>query len=452
MVCLMVLVLFVGCEASHMSSVHTSASEPAKNSIAFIHVHVVPMDRDVVLQDHTIIVREGRIAALGPSTELSVPDDVRVIEGNGRFVLPGLADMHVHVVSEHDYPLYLANGVTVVRNLNGQPWHMASRDRLRQNDILGPLLYTSGPIVDGTSPVFANNVRLATPQHARETVAAHKAAGYDFVKVYSRLARDVYDAILGEAQVQDIKVVGHLPVSVPIHEALAGGHYALEHLYGYVDALAVEQTEGWSPRLLYGGVVVDTSGLAALARETRKAGVWNCPTLVALDRWVPPDEVASIMTQSHMQWLSPEMRSSWRWMRGFLASYLQGSSVERRALGRQNRRRIVKALQEAGADLLLCTDAGGPYMAPGFSIHAELQNLVEAGLTPYEALRTGTWNAAVFLDDVANSGSLGVGKRADLVLVEHNPLDDVAHLQYPIGVMVRGQWLTQEDLQRMLEH
>lgn len=428
---------------------------PAAELTAFVHVNVIPMDTEHVLPDQTVVIHQQTIVWMGPAAETPLPTGIHHIEGDGQYLLPGLADMHVHILSEEDFLLYLANGVTLVRNLNGNRWHLEQRQKITDGELLGPTLYTSGPIIDGNPPVFPTTFQVTTIEDAQQAVWDQKALGYDFIKVYSLLSRETYDAILTAAREANMPVVGHLPWNVGLDHALAMGQNSFEHLYGYVDALETAESDlngQWSYRRIYGAVAIDQNRISEVAAATRDAGVWNCPTLVAIDRWIPPYEGEIYYTDPNLAYVSSALLARWHGFDSYLSSTLTDSTPELRENGRQIRRLLVKGLHDAGAGLLLGTDSGGfPYVIPGFSIHTELQNLVEAGLTPYEAIQTGTRHPAEFLNALDQFGTVAIGKRADLILVTGNPLENITHLQNLAGVMVGGQWLTQAELQQLLE-
>lgn len=425
-------------------------AQPAQTT-AFINVHVIPMDEEKVWPAQTIMVQGDRITQIGPTDQLTPPPTAQIIDGTGRYLLPGLADMHVHIWTPADFPLYLANGVTVVRNMKGSPQHLRWRADIRAGRLLGPDLFTSSPILDGDPPTAPDLTAIGDPAEGEALVRRYQAEGYDFIKVYSLLGPEVYRAMLAEARRLGLPVVGHLPVEVRVTQALEMGQSSLEHLFGYVDALEAADSPlqgAWSFRRLYGGIPIDLGRLPALAEATRAAQVWNCPTLTALDNWIPAEERARLLDQPAMQYV-PAVTRSRLGVYG-LDSYLADATPELLELGRRNRRAIVYGLYTAGAGLLLGTDAGSTYVIPGFDIHTELSNLVEAGLTPYAALRTGTWNAAAYVGQLDEFGSIAVGKRADLILVGGNPLTDLSVLRAPVGVMVRGQWLSAETLHTLL--
>lgn len=417
--------------------------------VAFIDVNVVPMDSERLLKGQTVLIRNGKIAEIGLKSKVKVPKGAERINGRGKYLLPGLADMHVHIWTKDELPLYLANGVTVVRNMDGRPFHLEWREQIASGDLLGPSLYTSGPSINNNRA----NLLVKTAAEARQVVRAQKEAGYDFIKVYTFIPKDAYDAIIETAKELRIPVVGHQPERLGLLYTLKSGQISQEHLlgyYGFIEdptrVIANLRRGEWSFRYIYGAINIDKSKIAVAAAATREAGVWNCPTLVAMDRWIPADEAKLLLAQPQMRFVSPQARAKWNTER-----FMTDSSPEIRKQGREVRRLLVKGLREAGARLLCGTDAGTDNVEPGFSIHAELQALTEAGLTPYEAIRAATFDAAEFLKAEDQFGTVALGKRADLILLEANPLDSVANVRRNVGVMVRGKWFTRAQLQRMLE-
>jgi imidazolonepropionase-like amidohydrolase len=415
---------------------------------AFVDVNIVPMDGDGILEHHTVIVRDGVISAMGPVSSTTIPDGACVIDGSGKFLMPGLADMHVHISNQDEFLLFLANGVTTVRDMFGNTDRLAWRAAVQRGDILGPTIYTSGPIIDGNPPWVEGSAVVETAAEAEREVAEEKAEGYDFVKIYDFLSPEAYDAIVSAAEKHRMPVVGHVPDAVGLRGVLAAGQASIEHLRGYGAALAADPdkvthgSEDWA--------MADTSKMRGLAEETREAGVWNCPTLVVGQKWVQPAEQRVLFEQPSMRFIAPEVRDEWNPD----SSYLSHFSAEKLAAvegSHKERLLMTHALHEAGARLLLGTDCGNPFVLAGFSVHEELANLVAAGLTPYEALLAGTRNAAEFVGAPGEFGAVAVGARADLIMTEDNPLEDVGALAKTAGVMVRGVWLTSKELTERLD-
>jgi imidazolonepropionase-like amidohydrolase len=415
---------------------------------AFVDVSVVPMDSDQGLDHQTVVVDGDVISVIGPVSETAVPEGARVIDGTGKYLMPGLADMHVHISNEDEFLLFVANGVTTVRDMWGDEDRLAWRAGIERGDILGPTIYTSGPIIDGNPPWIEGSTVVESTEDAERVVAEQKAAGYDFVKVYDLLTADAYADIVAAAEKHGMPVVGHVPDAVGLGGVLDAGQASIEHLRGYSAALASDPekvthgSEDWA--------MADTSKMRALAEATQEAGVWNCPTLVVGQKWVQPEEQRALSEQTVMRFIAPAVRDEWNPDTSYLSSF---PAEKLAAVEGSHRERLLMtlALHKAGARLLLGTDCGNPFVVAGFSVHEELANLVDAGLTPYEALLTGTRNAAEFVGASGEFGVVAAGARADLVLTVGNPLEDIGAVAQPAGVMVRGVWLNREELAGRLD-
>jgi imidazolonepropionase-like amidohydrolase len=406
------------------------------------------MDRELVLEDQTVLVRDGLIDTISGSAQNSTPAGAMVIDGRGKYLLPGLVDMHVHIQFEDDLLLWVANGVTSVRNMWGHtgkmlrlgfPDQLALRDQIEQCALFGPTIYTTGPDMEGSPSFHPLAEVFDTLEVAQESVAWQKAQGYDFIKVYDHLSPEVYQAILDAAAEQDMPVVGHVPLAAGLDNALAGEQQTIEHMSGYIDADAA-------------AFIVPADQLDEYAARTREAGVWN---VVTLSEYPKSKETAAgierLESQPGMAYLTP----LWKLLTPFFykmtadAHIYQGEDYPERIAALNHE--MVMALHEAGAGILLGTDAAQSYHIPGFSIHEELALLVEAGLSPYEALEAGTRNAAMVLGKSDEFGTIESGKRADLILLEANPLTDVVNVQKRAGVMLRGRWLAEGQMQTLLE-
>jgi imidazolonepropionase-like amidohydrolase len=397
------------------------ATASAGDVTAFVDVNVVPMDTERVLAHVKVLVRGGRIAAVGK--EVALPDDALRIEGRGRYLMPGLADMHVHNWYQEEHLLFLANGVTTIRNMWGTPMQRKWQGEIEAGTRLGPSLHTTGPILDGARATWPGSTIVTTVDAARAAVRRIKAEGYPSLKVYNALRGDVYGALVAEAHDQGLRVAGHVPRAVGIEGALAAKQDSIEHLEGYLD--------------------LDEKAHAKFARKTAETGSWNCVTLVVYWSHLRWDELPD---RPEMKYVPAPLRATWKAM---TKQRPDAKHLERLRRLRHRSRAMTKALHAAGAKLLLGTDCATPFIIAGWSVHRELQLLVEAGLTPYEALRAGTVDAAAYLGD--DFGTVLVGQRADLVLVEANPLDDVKNAARRVGVMVRGRWLPAAELQKRLE-
>jgi imidazolonepropionase-like amidohydrolase len=434
------------------------ARMPEREDVAFVGVTVVPMTPgDSVLRDRTVLVRGGRIAAVGAVSEVEVPDDVRRIDGRGKYLMPGLADMHVHL--EHfDDPallaLFVANGVTTVRNMDGRPKVLEWRRAAADGALLGPRIVTAGPILDGDPPLLDDNTVVRTAEEARAAVRAQVAAGYDFVKVYTNLSPEAYRAVVDEAGRAGVAVAGHVPRALEVADVVEAGQRSIEHLSdfdGMIEA-AGSPFRGrwhWSKRLL--GMPADTAAMRVAAEWLAASEVWVVPTLTEPERgMMTAEEVRAWAAGPTAAYLPPEARGFWEKAMGRRTGRMDADDWALVRRGRENRLALVGALHRAGARLLLGTDTPNPFVVPGFSVHEELAALVAAGMPPAAALAAATREPARFLGRLDEAGTVEAGKRADLLLLDANPLDEVAHAARPAGVMLAGRWLPRERLDAML--
>lgn len=443
-----VLVATVGSSVllQHLAS---AEDEHTERLVAFVDVHVVPMDSEEVLQHQSVIVRDDRIVRVGPVSDVEVPTEALKIAGRGGYLMPGLADMHVHAFKEN-LITYVANGVTTVRFMDGHPIILAWRHQIAEGQLMGPTIYTAGPTLDGPPEEGAGVVE--TFEEAVRLVAAQSAAGYDFIKVYNNVPRGAYEGVVSEAKKHGLPVVGHVPFEVGLEGAFAAGQKSIEHLRGYVfevvtaDAPVKPGSTMRSRALAWN--YADQSRFSVLAKMTRDAGVWNCPTLVDLQHWsLPSAEYEKLFARPEVKFLS---RRSPQWLRdrseGWLGLFSEADFASaHKAL--EVKKEFVGALHDAGAGILLGTDD----WLRGFAVHEELKNLVDAGLSPYEAISAGTRDAAEFLGASREFGTVTRGKRADLILLEANPLDGVENVARRRGVMLRGRWMPETELRQMLE-
>ncbi len=423
---------------------------PATGTVAFTDVNVVPMDRERVLERQTVIVRNGRIAAMGPTGRTSVPAGALRIDGRGKYLMPGLAEMHAHIpppqagreVVERTLFLYLANGITTIRGMLGHPGHLVLRRQTQSGQVVGPRIYTSGPSLNGNS--------AKTPEVAARMITEQKAAGYDFLKLHPGLSRPVYEAIVTTGTRVGMAWAGHVSADVGLQRSLATRQKSIDHLDGYVEALAA--TQSGNPGFFGFNLTpqLDESRIPALAAATRAAGVWNVPTQSLLEHLAGPEDADALARRPEMRYMPPQTVAQWvKAKREFQQNPLATPENNRRFI--DTRRRLIRALHDAGAGLLLGSDAPQIFNVPGFAIHHELQTLVASGLTPYQALATGTRNVATYFGTEKESGTVETGKVADLILLHANPLREVANVQRRAGVMVRGRWLPESEIQRRLE-
>jgi imidazolonepropionase-like amidohydrolase len=388
--------------------------------IAFTNVNVIPMMSDVVLRNQVVIVDDGKIVALGKAEDIAIPDGAERIDGEGGYIVPGLIDLHVHVTQPDDLPLYVANGVTAVLNLSGDPGVFAFRDRP-----IGPRFFTSGKQL----------VHVQTAAQARAIVEEEAHAGYDAIKIYDDISLEALGTLIREAHAHGMLAVGHIPRNLRWQDMLAAKPDAIAHAEEFL----------YSP-------VLDGDD-AKIAAGMKAGGISLITTLITYDdigRQI--NDTAGMLARGENQYMNPAVRRMWQPAHNHYVIDFPAKRVPnfRRLLRFQ--KGLVKQLGAASIPILLGTDAGGvPFVVPGFSAIQELQELVSAGLTPYAAMRSATVDAAHFLKKSGEFGTIESGRSADFILLRGNPLDDIDNISLRAGVMLRGVWLPNAALRAELD-
>ncbi len=417
---------------------------------AIVNVNVIPMTSETLLKAQTVVIEDGIIIAIGDVDLVPVPENAELIDGTDRYLMPGLTEMHGHVTGtgaaeiNRLFSLFLANGVTTVRGMLGRQSHLQLREDLAAGRVFGPRLITSGPSFNGSSVSgAAQGARMVREQHA---------AGYDFLKIHPGLSRDEFDAIADAANELGIPFAGHVPVAVGIAGVLDKGMATIDHLDGYMASLLPPNTDssggygGFFDVMLAGQVIEER--IADVVAATLAAGVGNVPTQSLFEQVVNDVSPGDLGNQFEMRYVPPETIRRWQRSKDQTLGE-RGFDPLVAAQAIDVRRKLILALHEAGALLLLGSDAPQIFNVPGFSLHHELEFLVAAGLTPYEALQTGTTAPARFFG--INTGTVETGRIADLVLLDANPLEDIGNSSRVHGVLVAGRWATAVELLDGLE-
>lgn len=421
-----------------LTALWSVTSAPAQ-STAIVNVNVLPMTTDRIAVSQTVVVTDGIIVSIGDVDDIAVPEGATVVDGTDRFLLPGLAEMHGHVTGtgsrevERLFSLFLANGVTTVRGMLGRPSHLALRESIASGSVVGPRLITSGPSMNGNSVHgAADGERQVREQHA---------AGYDFIKIHPGLDAAEFNAIADAANALDMPFAGHVPVSVGLSGTLEKGIATIDHLDGYMAALlpADRDLSGG-----YGGFFdvmladeVAEERIEKIVAATVAAGTANVSTQSLFELRVSSVPAEDLGNRPEMRFVSADNVRKWVQAKQRTINE-RGFDAKTAARAIDIRRKLILALHRAGATLLLGSDAPQVFNVPGFSLHHELTLLVAAGLTPYQALRSGTVAPAEFLG--LDTGTVEVGKIGDLVLLDANPLDDIRNSRRVHGVLVRGKW------------
>ena len=413
------------------------AAEEGAPPVAFTSVNVISMLEQGVRPDRVVVVRGEAIVSVGTD----VPADARVIDGQGGFLLPGLAEMLANVPEDAAYRddvlfLWLAHGVTFVRGMLGHESHLELRERLLAHEVLGPRLLTSGPSFSGRT--------VSGPSASASMARKQKKAGYDFLKIHPGLSRDEFEILAFTAGDVDIPFGGHVTERVGLSDVLDASQRWIDHLDGYMQALVPDLAS--HPReaaSLFGmdlAPFVDRGLIESVVARTLEAGTAVVPTETLLENFANAARWQELARRPQFRYVPPELRESYvRSLSG--AADTTGASAETLAI----RKALIKALHDAGVPVLLGSDSPQIFNVPGFSTHRELESMVAAGLTPFEALATGTTAPAAFFD-TADWGAIEPGRAADLVLLGANPLEDIANIRTVEGVMVRGRWLDRAEL------
>lgn len=415
--------------------------------------------RDVILIDGTgapprehvsVLVRSGVVEEIGEN--LDTPG-ARVVEGRGRFLIPGLWDVHAHVTygDETTLGVLVANGVTSVRDMGGELDVLESwRARIEKGKLVGPLIFRAGPTVDGPKPPGTpHRLTITNPEEARAAVARLQGLGVDLIKIHNAVPRDAFFALAAEARKQGIPLAGHVPMTVEPAEAAEAGQRSVEHIATLVEGTyaarfssevaAIEAMPRW---------VEDE--VPALARTFLKNGTWFVPTIVTYEMRARRGELAD-HPDPRVRYVPPVLRKAWDRDSPVSDRDRNPEVVARRWRFVELGREMTRRMHEAGVGIAVGTDIAARDVLPGFSVVAELGHLVASGLTPMEALRAGTSEAARLLGASGTLGTIAPGKAADLVLLDGDPLADVKNVGRVSAVVLRGRLLERADLDQLLE-
>ena len=453
-----------------------SSSQPpeppqAPRPLVFTHVTIIDATGAPAQPGMTVVIRGDRIAELGKSGTVRAPAGAQVVDAKGKFMIPGLWDMHVHWLDKDYLPLFLANGVTGIRIMWGEPFHHQWRREIAHGALLGPRMEIASAIVDGPKPIWPGSLAVGTAAEGRQAVIRSKQEGADFIKVYSRLPREAYFAIADEAKKQGLPFAGHVPGAVTVSEASDAGQKSIEHLTGVLDACSSREEElrkasadAWL-NLPEGQAFPSRATLRALMRQSletfspEKANAlfahlarnhtWQCPTLT-VQRNMAFIQDPAIRNDPRVKYMPPEIVSGWNPAGDFRLSDKNQEDFEVAQATYRKLKEVVGLMRRAGVEFLAGTDVLNPYCFPGFSLHDELTLLVEAGLSPLEALQAATLNPARYLGQNKDLGTVEKGKIADLVLLDANPLEDIGNSRKIDAVVVGGKLRPKAELRKML--
>jgi len=405
--------------------------------VAIEHVNLIPMNRDGVLKDQTVVVKDGRITEAGPAAKVKVPVGAVKVDGRGKFLMPGMGEMHGHIPPPsgpaafiHDVLfLYVANGITTVRGMLGHAGQLDLREKAKRGEIDSPTLYLAGPSFSGTT--------VKSVEEAEQRVRQQKAEGWDLLKIHPGLTKAQYDAVARTARQVNIPFAGHVPADVGVLHALELRQQTIDHLDGYIEYLGGGASE------------IPQEKLVEVARRTREAGVWVVPTMVVWDTILGVHEPAVIYAFPELKYLPRDLIAQWKKTYDTRRSAPQFDLARVKRIS-EDRKRLLKAMDTEKVRIIFGTDAPQQYSVPGFSMHREMQAMAEVGMKPYDILRSGTSSVGEYFKDADRFGTLTVGSRADAILLEANPLDNLANVSRRAGVLVRGRWMPESAIQSRL--
>ena len=448
--------------------VFSFATAATAQSVAFVGVNVIPMDRERVLANQTVVVRNGVIAEIGDAGKVKLPKDAVRVDASGKYLIPGLVDTHTHLLSDSDeFPdsiapdelkVMVANGVTTVRFMIGTPELLALRARSAKGEIVAPTIFVASPHLTGREQ--GNNFVVKTPEEAREAVRKSKAAGYDFIKITTFVEAPVYEAAVDEAAKQNIRVVGHADSRSVGAERAWQAKQQIEHLDGYMEMLmkpdspvkgSVSDMYIYNPENWKSFDHMDEGRIAEIARRTVESNPYVNPTQHFMkNTFGVSRSEESIRAQPDFRFYPEKVQN--QWLEFYKKNkFLNTVPLDKRARWIDLRNKLVVAIHKAGGKIMAGSDTPEFLFLYGFSQHRELKALADAGLTNYAVLEAGTRNAHEYFGTINKLGTIEKGKQADLILLNANPLENITATENRVGVMLKGKWHTQAELNAWLD-
>ena len=414
---------------------------------AFTNVNVIPMtEEELVLENKTVLIENGRISAILDDAKIKFGPNTQVIDGTGKYIIHGLAEMHGHVPPTHppanapayfdeEYVkstlfLYVSAGITTVRGMLGYDRQLELKDKVASGEYIGPNLYLAGPSFNGNS--------VDSPSQAQDKVKQQVEEGWDLLKIHPGLTLNEYNAMAEAANEMGIRFGGHVPEDVGIERALEAGQETMDHIDGYVAYLQA-----------YEGAELE-SRMAEIIQKSVEAGVWMVPTQALWETIIGAGDYEKMMAYDELKYIPQAVRNNYN---AFVQNNVYNNAnlnIEEAKEHHSLRQRLLGEMNKAGVNILMGTDAPQLFSVPGFSIHRELPYMKDAGMSNYEILYSGTTAVGEYFSNEDNFGTIEEGMRADLILMEDNPLRDLDAIRDHSGVMVNGNWLSREMIDEKL--
>ncbi|MFS4447112.1 amidohydrolase family protein [Maribacter sp. 2307UL18-2] len=440
----LLLIVFVSCGQSE--------EKISPTAILISNVNQIDVTNGSLLKNRQIVIDSGKIKRITDDIE-NPGAYTTTIDGTGKYVIPGLAEMHAHIPPpstpaervEEVLFLYVANGITTIRGMLGHPGHLTLREVAKEGRIISPRIFTSSPSLNGNS--------VTSKEEAIQKVSAYQKAGYDFLKIHPGIQREVFDQVVATANEVGIPFAGHVPVDIGIRHALKSRYASIDHVDGFLEGLVPESANVKPTDNGFFGYaftpLANTSKIDELVALANQNEVWIVPTQSLFERWFAPISSDELLQQPEMVYMPKTTLQNWKTRKDESINDPSFNTEQWKKFD-GIRKELIAKLNANGHGMLLGSDAPQLFNVPGFSIHHEIQGMIGAGMTPLEILKSGTVNPARYFDMEDTFGDLKVGLEADMVLLESNPLDDMTALQEIAGVMLRGRWIPKEEIDEKL--
>jgi len=422
-------------------------------AILITNATIIDVKNGALLENRQVVIDSGKIKQIS-ETVTNAQKYKTTIDGKGKFLMPGLAEMHAHIpppstsqtrINETLF-LYLSNGITTIRGMLGDPAHLLLRKKVENSEILSPRIFTSSPSLNGNS--------IKTTEEAVTKVTAYQKAGYDFLKIHPGIQLEIFNQAVKTAKEVGIPFAGHVPVDVGVRHAMKSGYSSIDHVDGFLEGL-VPQSANVKPtdNGFFGynfTPLADTAKIDELVAMAKEHEVWIVSTQSLYERWFAPISADKMLKESEMKYMPVTTLKNWKERKNQYTVDNPDFNLEQWEKFNSIRRQLMKKLQDDGHGMLLGSDAPQLFNVPGFSIHHEIDGMLRAGLTPLEIIKSGTINPATYFDMDDTFGQIKEGLDADMILVNANPLEDIKALKDISGVMVRGRWLSKETIDQKL--
>ncbi|HET8736308.1 MAG TPA: amidohydrolase family protein [Pricia sp.] len=437
-----------------MASCNEAQEKVSPTATLITNANIVDVRSGEILENRQVVVDSGKIKSVSDSVKNPETYSNR-IDAQGKYLMPGLAEMHAHIPQpstsgeriEDVLFLYLSNGITVIRGMLGHPQHLELRGQAEEGAILSPRIFTSSPSLNGST--------IPTAEEAEKKVRAYEKEGYDFLKIHPGVPLEAFDQLVRTANEVGIEFAGHVPVEVGIRHALESQYASIDHVDGFLEGLVPESADVAPDENGFFGYnftsLADTAKIDELVALAKKNEVWIVPTQSLFTKWFAPTDADSMLALPEMKYMPPETLEDWK--RRKEESTGEGSDFDKQQWEKFDsiRKQLIQKLSENGHGILLGSDAPQLFNVPGFSIHKEMQDMKNAGMSNLEVIQSGTINPAIYFNMEDTFGQIEEGLDADLILIDANPLEDLGALAQISGVMRRGKWIPKAEIDKTLK-